>query len=276
MLKRRTPAADTAATTTPAPAGKFEAPDDDNTVDNSAAIAAAKANAARLAAAAAQHAAENPAEATTTPAPVAPAKTTALTAGGAGQVVALKPMIDPLSALKEAFVVQFNTLRNLIITNGNVMDRESNKPLGDEIGFELMSYQPQWTISPGVDGDEGKECVRYSDDGVTTSQGEDCREYVKRLKEGDFPKAKMEERCVIVGSLFDAGKMPELQDKMVQISLSPTSKANFDRYRLDQANQIRRGLVQPEGSQYIAITCELVTANKLTWTKANFERAETE
>lgn len=236
----------------------FEAPDDENDGDTAVELSPAE----RLKAAADERAAA-----------AKPASTsTAVATKAAGQVAVAKALIDPLKALENAFPVEYDTLRNLLVTNGNVMDKDTSKPLGDIIGLELLSYQSQWVVSPGVDGDEAKEHVRYSDDGVTTTQGEDCNEYLQSLKSSGFPEAKKSERVVIVGSVFEPGKLKDLKDSLVQINLPPTSKAAFQRYRLDQAFQVGKGKIDAEGAERIKIECSLVTKGKMTWTVATFTR----
>lgn len=245
----------------------FEAPDDDtvgNEQDQAAAIRAKAQE--RLTAAATAHQATKPAE---------NAVATAKPQGG--QVALRKALVNPLAPLKGAFTVEWDTLRSLKVTNGNVLDNQSGKTLGDVVGLELLSFQDQWVISPGVDGDEAKEHVRYSNDGETTTNGEDCNEYLEQLKKADFPDAKMSKRTVICGSLFDIGDKgrkdcKDIQDCLVQLSLAPTSKASFDRYMMDQAFKIGKALISPEGAERLKLECTVVTKGKNSWTVVNFSR----
>lgn len=208
-------------------------------------------------------------------APASASKAVAITSGNA--VAKPTAMINPLEPLKNAFFCEFDTLRGLKVSNGNVVDNQTGKSLGDVVGMELLSYQDQWVVSPGVDGDEGKEHVRYSDDGITTSKGENCQEYLQHLKSSGFDEAKMSKRTVIAGSLFDIGvkgrkDLKDMQDELVQMSLAPTSKAGFDRYMMGQAFKIGKGLITPDGATRIRITCEAVTKNGKDWTMALFSR----
>lgn len=225
----------------------------------------------KLAAAAAQHAASKPAE------EVKASESRAVAPAASRQVAVAKPMVNPLEPLKDAFRVEWDTLRGLKVTNGNVLDNQTGKTLGDVVGLELLSFQDQWVISPGTEGDEGKDEVRYSDDGKTTTKGEDCNEYLARLKAADYPKASMTKRVVICGSLFDIGDKgrkdcKELQDSLVQLSLAPTSKASFDRYMMDQAYKIGKGIIEPEGAQRLRLSCDIVTKGKQSWTVVNVTR----
>lgn len=197
-------------------------------------------------------------------------------AGAGSQVAVAKPMIDPLESLEGAFPVEYDTLLNLQLNQGNVINKATNKPIGDEIGLELLSFQKQWVCSPGVDGDAAKEHVRYSDDGITSTKGENMLEHLANLKSSGFDKASISERQVIVGSLFDPGTKGKdvkgLADTLVQINLPPTTVAAFKRYRMDQAFKIRKGLAQAEGADRVRITCDIVTKGDNTWTVGEFSR----
>jgi hypothetical protein len=253
----------------------FEAPDDENVIENGATDTRSAAQ-ARLAEAAAQHAAAKPAD------DVKPSasRDVATQSAKAGQVAVAKPMVNPLAPLKDAFTVEWDTLRSLKLTNGNLVDNQTGKSLGGSFGLELLSYQDQWVISPGGDDKDkeaSKEHVRYSTDGITTTQGDDCNDYLAQLKKSGYPEAKMTKRMVICGSLFDLGEkgrkaVPELQDCLVQVSLPPTSKATFDRYMLDQAFKVGKGILDAAGSERIQIECEPVSKGDRDWTVANFSR----
>ncbi len=256
-------------------AAKFENPENDAGEDAGGEVETAVetkpvlTTAQRLAAAAAEHAASVPAE-EAKPAP----KTTALApAAKSGVMIAPKKIEDPLAGLKNSFHVEYNTLRGMKITNGNVVDIDTSKALGDTVGLELLSYQDSWVISPGVDGKEAGEFVRYSDDGITTSKGDDCKAYLAELiNVHGFGEAAMTKRTVICGALFDAGKGTEFQGKMIQISLPPTSKSTFDRYCFENAYNVGKGLAEVEGSDKLRLTCSLTTKGKNTWTVVDFSR----
>jgi hypothetical protein len=249
----------------------FEAPDGENVGVETTVDVKAQAQ-ARLAAAAAAHAATKPAEEAKSPG-------TAVAVPAGSQVARSAPMVNPLELLKDAFRVEWDTLRNLVITNGNVMDKQTGKALGDSIALEILSFQDQWVVSPGVDGDEAKEHVRYSDDGVTTTQGEDVKAHLQALKDAGFDQAKISERLVIAGALVDLGDkgrktLPELQDTLVQLSLAPTSKGSFKRYQMDQAFKIGKSMIAPEGAQVVRINCNVQTKGTMSWTVADFSRYE--
>lgn len=242
-------------TNTPA----FEAVDE-NTTDNSAESTRSAAQ-ARLAEAAAKHQETQTA-----------ATSTAVAAKPTGAVAPMAAMTNPLEALKGAFHVEYDTLRNLNINQGNVIDKTTGKAMGDTIGLELLTYQDQWVVSPGVDGDEAKEHVRYSDDGITATDGTDMKAHLALLKQSGFADAKMSERLVIAGSVFEPGKLKDLKDSLVQINLPPTSRAAFKRYLMDQAFRVSKGLLSADGANRIKIECTIQKKGDNTWTVADFTR----
>lgn len=251
------------------------APDYENGDEGSAETVALSPGERLKAAAAARAAEKEVAE----PAPKSASESASRAVAPAAGTQVAKPtaMVNPLAPLKDAFFCEFDTLRSLKITNGNMVDNQTNKPLGDTVGLELLSYQDQWVVSPGVDGDEGKEHVRYSHDGVTTSKGDDVKTYLAQLLASGYPKAAVSKRTVIAGSLFDIGEkgrkaLPELQDSLVQISLAPTTKSSFDRYTMDQAFKIGKGLIAADGAVRVKIECVPASKGDKDWTIGNFSR----
>lgn len=197
-----------------------------------------------------------------------------------GQVAAARPMVDPLATLQNVFPVEFDTLCNVQLNQGNAINKDTGVTLGGEVGLELLSFQDQWVVSPGVDGDDAKEYVRYSDDGVTSTKGDNMAEYLEQLKASGFPKASMSKRMTIVGSLFDAGdkgnKINGMRDKLVQINLAPTSVAAFKRYRAEQAFKVGKGLAAIEGTERIRITCSIKKNGSNSYTVGDFTRYDEE
>lgn len=267
---------------------KFEALDDDNVIDGTATVisddvdtsSAAQTTAAptaqeRLAAAAKEREAEAEAERQAIAA-TKTSSTTALAAGGKSTaLVASKStaLADIFKPMEDAFHVDWNTLESLKANQGQFLSKSDSQSLGPVIGFELLSYQKQFVISPGTEDEEDSVHVRYSDDGITCTSGEDCKEYLQSLLDtGDFPKAKMTERVVLVGCVFDPGTKPAFKDKLMQISLPPTSKALFERFKLQASFNIGRGNWSPDNMSRMRMTCEVQSKNKNDWTQVNFTK----
>lgn len=245
-------------------APKFESVDGDDVAGEETVQMSAKE---RLQAEAAARAAAQPASTSKEVATAKPA---------GGQVAAARAMVDPLATLQNVFPVEFDTLCNVQLNQGNAINKDTGAMLGGEIGLELLSFQDQWVVSPGVDGDEAKEHVAYSDDGVTSTKGINMQEHLESLKRAGYEKASMSKRMTIVGSLFDAGdkgnKIAGMKDKLVQINLAPTSVAAFKRYRAEQAFKVGKGLAEVEGTERIRITCSIKKNGSNTYTVGDFTR----
>lgn len=183
---------------------------------------------------------------------------------------------NPFKAVENAFPVAFNTLRQINAVQGNFMDKDTGKPLGDVIGLELISTQTHFVLSPGDDSDESKNFVKYSKDGITSDDGESMLELLRMTKEAGYPDASINERVYLVGCLFNSGKVKELADEMVQIDLPPTSKAQFERHKLGTAFGIGKGKKTAEGQMLLRLECIVKNGTrgtaKLNWTEVSFSQ----
>ena len=212
--------------------------------------------------------------------PAAQPATTALApaakTGGALQATKVRTMIDPLESLKDVFPVEFDTLPSIQLIQGNVVFKDTEAALGDEVGIELLSYQDQTVVSPGVDGSEAKEHVRYSDDGITTTKGESVAEHLQSLKEAGYEKANTSKRLVLVGSLFDPGvkgaKIAGMKGKLVQLNMPPSSVKTFKGYRAQEAFNIGKGMAEVEGVERVRITCVIKKNGDNSYTVGEFSR----
>ena len=185
-------------------------------------------------------------------------------------------LVNVLEDLKDSLKVDYNTLPNLQINQGNWLLREGKKPLGDVVDFELLSYQDQWVISPGTDGDEAAEFVRYSNDGVTTSMGENCNDYVNQLHNADYPNAAMKQRCVLVLNLLAVSKKGNeaLLDTLYQVDLPPSSKSKFDAYRAQASFHVARGKKTADQAVVMKSSVSVVSKGNNSWSVADFTYSE--
>lgn len=168
--------------------------------------------------------------------------------------------------------VTFDMLVPLVATNGNICKRSDKKPVGDQVSFELMSWQDSFTVSTG-DDKAPKDLTRYSDDGVVCSDGTLVSEHLAYLRSLGFAKAALKQRAVVVGSIISCSRTQELDDELVQFDLSPQSRASFLNYALGCVNKIRLGKLTPEQVTKIKATAELSTMNGNTFTKLMFSAA---
>ena len=212
----------------------------------------------------------------TTKAAMSEARSLAVSKPTAVAVTRSTKLVNVLEELKDSLKVDYNTLPNLQINQGNWLVREGKKALGDVVDFELLSYQDQWVISPGTDGDEAAEFVRYSSDGVTTSMGENCNDYVTQLHNADYPNAAMKQRCVLVLNLLSVSKKGNeaLLDTLYQVDLPPSSKSKFDAYRAQASFHVARGKKTADQAVIIKSSVSVVSKGNNSWSVADFTYSE--
>jgi hypothetical protein len=179
---------------------------------------------------------------------------------------------DVISSLKNAMPVTFDMLIPLIATNGNVCKRSDKKPVGDQVIFELMSWQDSYVVSPNDDRGP-KDCVRYSDDGIVCSDGTLVADHLAYLRSLGFAKASCKQRAVVVGSIISCSRTKELDDELVQFDLSPQSRAAFLNYALGCVNKLRLGKLTSEQVTKIRATAEVVSMGGNPFTKLLFSAA---
>ena len=179
---------------------------------------------------------------------------------------------DVISSLKNAMPVTFDMLVQLVATNGNICKRSDKKPVGDQVSFELMSWQDSFTISTG-DDQSPKDLIRYSDDGIVCSDGTLVADHLAYLRGLGFAKAALKQRAVVVGSVISCSRTTELDDELVQFDLSPQSRASFLNYALGCVNKIRLGKLTSEQVTKIKATAEVVSMGGNPFTKLMFSAA---
>lgn len=204
-----------------------------------------------------------------TPAPAVPAIQRSTSVAVAGKAV------DVLAEnYKNALRVDWNTLHRLQANNGNFLDLENNKKaLGSEMVLEIMSFQDNWQISPGVSDPDAAQYVRYSDDGRTTNQGEDCVEYLAALKEAGYQDAKLTQRVTLAGVVESMRDASEMEGKMIQIDLSQTSRGMFDRHRFQIALDIQKGRRNADTINRVKMKCNVQSRGANSWTTVAFDYA---
>ena len=180
--------------------------------------------------------------------------------------------VDVLAAFKNALRVDYNTLSQIKLTNGNFVERETNLNLGDTVVFELLSFQDSYTVTPNQDK-APVETLKFSDDGVTCNDGTPVAQHIADLKEQGYEKAGVKHRCVVVGALQSASKSDKFNDSLVQFDLSPETRVLFERYRATTAYLVRAGKVQADKAARIKGVTRLVTKGSNTFTVSDFSVA---
>lgn len=190
-----------------------------------------------------------------------------------GAVAAARPKVNiyAVKNLKDALPVDFNTLAQLQANQGKFRDKETEKVLGETIELQLLSWQDSWVVSPN-DLKAPKELVKYGDNERTARDGTDMLEHLAMLKESGYPKAKIGHRCVIVGALLAAEKDQSLVGQLVQIDLSPQSRALFNRYIANSAYNLQIGKLTEETCMTLVLTAQDATGpDNTSYTRVSFE-----
>lgn len=183
--------------------------------------------------------------------------------------LAIAAIHNPLDVLKNALRVEYNTLESIIANQGNFMSRETKKSLGDEIVFELLSFQDSFVVSPS-DDKAPSEVMRYSDDGLTCSDGTSVQEHLHWLKTNGYPKAALKQRTVVVGAIEKTAKAGDFVGTLVQLDLSPASRVHWNRYMANAAFMVRAGRYTAEQLLKVKATTETAVNGTNTYTLARF------
>ena len=199
---------------------------------------------------------ENP----TTAAPIAPVQPRALAVTG---------MVNPMDAIKNALPVDYNTLEQVIPSQGNFMCRESGKVLGDTIDFEVLSHQDSFVVSP-EDDKAPKEVVRYSSDGLTCSDGTSVAEHLHWLRTNGYPRARTKARIVVVVALIKTVKNKDEEGSLVQLDLSPANRTQWTRYMVNAARKVQIGMNTAQQVLKVTATAEIATSGSNIYTLAKF------
>lgn len=204
---------------------------------------------------------------------VAQAQVAATTAIAKAATTAIAKSVKPTAALQELEnVMDVDTVRNLGIGTfprmladraGLMLDKEE---LGNWAKVELISFNRRWIVTPGVQGDDAKELVRYSYD-KETIEGEvvSVQAYLQQLKDDGYDKASVKEYFDAFGFLLATesdGDIAEEAREMVQLQLSPQSVAQFKSFQIQQGFKIARGLAQPSNEVKIGLQKKEFGSNK--------------
>ncbi len=199
---------------------------------------------------------------------------TAVAAPKPNSLAVTMAQVDPFTKMENAIKVDYNTLTNIMVTNGNVQNKDTKQLMGDSCVLELISIQKHWVMSPGGESKdkESLEFLKFSDDGVTVrGTGQLMTEAQELAVAAGYKKARINERRILVGMMVDAGKLSAtMNGELVQMDLAPRSMANFHRHRVSTTFRIGKGLQTAEGAEVVKIGCDVKSENGNNWTDAIF------
>lgn len=197
------------------------------------------------------------------------------------KAVAVKPVnavsagmgqIDVLSDMKDALRVDYNTLAQITAQQGNMVEREGKVNMGDTVVFDLLSFQDSYVVTPG-DDKAPVETLRFSEDGITCTDGTPCLEHLDFLKHNGYPMASLKKRTVVVGAIVSATKTDKFNGQLMQFDLSPQSRVQFERYRANAAYAVKLGRYTKEQICHIKANAELASKGTNSFTLLKFEVA---
>ena len=199
----------------------------------------------------------------------ASAQTAVASKPAAAAVPSVRGQLSALSHLKNALRVDYNTLAQITAQQGNMVEREGKVNMGDTGLFDLISYQDSWVVAPG-DDKAPTETLRFSEDGITCSDGTPVQEHLDFLKHNGYPMAAIRQRTVVVAAVVSAAKTDKFNGELMQFDLSPLSRVQFDRFRANAAYAVEIGKYTAEQVKHVKVSAELATKGNNSFTLLKF------
>jgi hypothetical protein len=199
---------------------------------------------------------------------------TAVAASKPNDLVISMTKANPFTPLENAIHVDYNTLTRIMVTNGNVQNKETKALYGDSVELQLISFQKHHVVAPGGDSkdEESLNYLKFSDDGKTEREtGRPLQEFVDAAIAAGYDQARIQERVILVGELVKAAKACDIIGELVQIDLAPRSVRNFNTYQVNSAFKVAKGLLTAEQARRVKIVCDVQTKGSNNWTDAKFE-----
>lgn len=145
--------------------------------------------------------------------------------------------------------------------------------LGKSLILQMLSYNPRYLVSAGVQGDEGKALVRFSYDGITIDgENTTLKDYVAQLKLEGYEKASIKtyfDLWAIVTSGSD--EAADVIGEMVCLQLSPQSAGQWKLFCIAQGVKMARGLAKETDT--IKVGVERVKMGSDTFGRCTFAAA---
>lgn len=117
------------------------------------------------------------------------------------------------------------------------------KDVGKSLTIQVLSYNPRWVVTPGIQGDEGKQLVRFSYDGIVIdNDSETVEDYMNTLKL-KYKAASVKCYTDLWGIIIEGGdEAQSLIGETVVFQLSPQSAGKFKWMQTNHGVKIARGL----------------------------------
>lgn len=185
---------------------------------------------------------ESQPETETAQAALVPTKTKALSTVGGKTLSAFKAQHHAID-LETVEDIGQGTMPKIVADRGGFS--ADSKEYGDELDVELVSFNERVVITPGVEGEEAKQLLRYSYDGQTISGEPDVTitSYISDLKEAGFHRAESKKYIdlwVMPTRSQLVGEIPEDERELVQVQLSPSSVREWNKFLLQTSVKMGR------------------------------------
>ena len=174
---------------------------------------------------------------------VAPAATTAVAPPARAFTAALVDLENVIKTEDIATLGPGAFPKITVDLGGFLLDK---KDIGQKIRLEVISWNRRWVVSPGVQNAEANELVRFSmDNNVLQNDTRTVKEYLEFLREEGYKDASIKEYYSLWGNLLYANgaDVPPVDQKMVEIQLSPQSVSLFKAFQLEYGMKVSRGLL---------------------------------
>jgi len=168
-------------------------------------------------------------------------------------------------------VLDIGTVEDLALAMPRIKGEQGSlflgqEDLGDEIQFEIFSYNARWAIGSGTDDAESKDYFRVSyDDKTIAGEGTLIEDYLNDLRAQGFSKAKKAPYLDIFGFVTwskGKGKTPIEEYEMVLLQCSQTSLGAFKTFANTRGVMESRGIVKPT---------DVVTVKAMKRVKGNYK-----
>lgn len=132
--------------------------------------------------------------------------------------------------------------------------------LGKQIEITIMSYNESFAVAPN-ESEAPKELCKFSYDNVVLNDGSGITvdEHLNYLRGEGYKNAASKQYFEIIAMLDDAEEDHDEIGSVVQLSLSPQSVKQFNRYKLNTAMKIRSGAYTEEDAKKVTVTAKTKT-----------------
>ena len=167
--------------------------------------------------------------------------------------------------------VEFGTLPRLNASQGAlVCEGES---LGKTAVITMLSFNDSFAITPNENNADSSYCkFSYDNHVLNDGSGKTVADHLAYLRDEGFENAASKRYVEVVCMLDDADEDHDEIGNMVQVSLSPQSVKQFERYQLGCTVRLKQGKVSPEELGQVRLTAKTKTFGKNTFTLISFSQ----